>query len=516
MQGKSFITAVYASARAILYPNTYVVIASGTRGQATEIVRKIELMATKSSLLESEIVGGLKGIKTNNDAGIKFRNGSTIRVVASNDNARSGRANVLILDEFRMIDLSVIDTVLRKFQTVERSRPFLLLDKYKDRVEEFAEPNKEIYLSSCWYKLHWAWDKTTDYFEKMSNGSKYVVCSLPYQLAVKENLYPMQKVIEEMSESTFDEIKWLMEMDAMWYGENATSYFKLNDFNKCRRGQRYYYPPDLREKLPEPHKFVLERESDEIRVVSYDVATSKKTGSDNSVIFLSIVKKVGGVLRREIVYGESLPSKITQHQVLRVKQILEDFNSDYLVIDAHNVGTVFIDLLGDDTVDSENGVTYPPIRVFNNEDLAQRCVRTDAEPIIYAINATNSLNSTIAKSFRTSLRNNSIILPVHENDTKDFLRKKFPSFDDAELRGTLMLPNIQTTLMINESIALEAEYKENNRVTLREVGGKRKDRYTSISYLNHFVTEYLEVENKSTNGFDVSKLQFMMRTPTFY
>ena len=29
-QGKSFITAVYASARAILYPNTYVVIASGT------------------------------------------------------------------------------------------------------------------------------------------------------------------------------------------------------------------------------------------------------------------------------------------------------------------------------------------------------------------------------------------------------------------------------------------------------------------------------------------------------
>ena len=77
-------------------------------------------------------MGGLKGIKTNDKAEIKFKNGSVIRVVASNDNARSGRANILILDEFRMIDLTVIDTVLRKFQTVERLMPFLDLPEYKE------------------------------------------------------------------------------------------------------------------------------------------------------------------------------------------------------------------------------------------------------------------------------------------------------------------------------------------------------------------------------------------------
>lgn len=473
------------------------------------------MMAVKSSLLEQEIMGGLKGIKTNDKAEIKFKNGSVIRVVASNDNARSGRANILILDEFRMIDLTVIDTVLRKFQTVERLMPFLDLPEYKDKREQYSEPNKEIYLSSCWYKLHWAWDKTVDYFEKMVDEKKYAVCSLPYQLAVQEGLYSKQKVIEEMSEATFDEVKWMMEMDAVWYGENATSYFKLQDFNSCRIGQKYYYPKEIRETLPDSNKYILEKQEGEIRIVSYDIATSKKTGADNSVIFLSIVKKVGNVLRREIVYGESLPSKITQHQVLRVKQIMQDFDADYLVIDAHNVGTVFIDLLGDETVDTENGVNYPPIRVFNNEDLAQRCVRADAEPKIYAINATSALNSTIAKSFRASLRNRSIILPIHENDTKEFLRKKFPNMEDSRLRGTLMLPNIQTTLMVNESIALEAEYRD-NKVILRETGGKRKDRYSSLSYLNHFVVDYLELENKATQGFDVSKLKFMMRAPKFY
>lgn len=473
------------------------------------------MMAVKSSLLEQEIMGGLKGIKTNDKAEIKFKNGSVIRVVASNDNARSGRANILILDEFRMIDLTVIDTVLRKFQTVDRLRPFLDLPEYQDRREQFPEPNKEIYLSSCWYKLHWAWDKTVDYFEKMVDEKKYAVCSLPYQLAVQEGLYSKQKVIEEMSESTFDEVKWMMEMDAVWYGENASSYFKLQDFNSCRIGQKYYYPREIRETLPDSNKYILDKKEGEIRIVSYDIATSKKTGADNSVIFLAVVKKVGNTLRREIVYGESLPSKITQHQVLRVKQIMEDFEADYLVIDAHNVGTVFVDLLGDETVDTENGVNYPPIRVFNNEDLAQRCVRADADPKIFAINATSALNSSIAKSFRASLRNRSIILPIHENDTKEFLRKKFPNMEDSRLRGTLMLPNIQTTLMVNESISLEAEYRD-NKVILKEVGGKRKDRYSSLSYLNHFVVDYLELENKATQGFDVSRLKFMMRAPKYY
>ena len=69
--------------------------------------------------------------------------------------------------------------------------------------------------------------------------------------------------------------------------------------------------------------------------------------------------------------------------------------------------------------------------------------------------------------------------------------------------------------MVNEAIALEAEYKD-NRVILRETGGKRKDRYSSLSYLNHFVVDYLELENKSSQGFDVSKIQFMMRAPKYF
>ena len=46
-----------------------------------------------------------------------FWNGSYIHIVASNDNARHNRANIIIIDEFRMVDLITLTTVIKKFLT---------------------------------------------------------------------------------------------------------------------------------------------------------------------------------------------------------------------------------------------------------------------------------------------------------------------------------------------------------------------------------------------------------------
>ena len=47
-----------------------------------------------------------------NTAKITFWNGSTITVVASNSGARSGRANVLIVDEFILVKLLTLYSVM--------------------------------------------------------------------------------------------------------------------------------------------------------------------------------------------------------------------------------------------------------------------------------------------------------------------------------------------------------------------------------------------------------------------
>lgn len=51
------------------------------------------------------------------NAMIAFHNTSYIKVVTAADSARSNRANLLLLDEFRLISPNTIDQILRKFLT---------------------------------------------------------------------------------------------------------------------------------------------------------------------------------------------------------------------------------------------------------------------------------------------------------------------------------------------------------------------------------------------------------------
>ena len=89
------------------------------------------------------------------DAYIEFHNTSRIKVVTATDTGRGNRANILICDEFRMVPIVIINTVLRKFLTAPRSPKYLDKPQYK----HLAERNKEIYLSSAWFKSHRSFEK---------------------------------------------------------------------------------------------------------------------------------------------------------------------------------------------------------------------------------------------------------------------------------------------------------------------------------------------------------------------
>lgn len=85
-----------------------------------------------------------------NKAVIEFANGSWIRVVTASDSGRGARANILIVDEFRMVDLDTINTVLRRFLTAPRQPNYLNNQKYAHLLER----NKEFYMSSAWLEIN--------------------------------------------------------------------------------------------------------------------------------------------------------------------------------------------------------------------------------------------------------------------------------------------------------------------------------------------------------------------------
>lgn len=496
-QGKTFLTSIYCCVRAILFPETKIIIASGTKGQSREVIEKIDDLKKNSPNLAREIAD----LKTNsNDARVEFHNGSWIKIVASNDGARSKRANLLIVDEFRMVDFEIISKVLRKFLTAPRN------PKYLDK-EEYAhlkERNKEIYLSSCWYKSHWSYNRFMSYFNAMVHKSaKYFVCGLPYQLAVKEGLLDEEQVKDEMSEEDFDEVGWSMEMEALWFGESEKAFFKFEDLEKNRKLATPLFPPEFYGLLKD-NSFKFEpKKNGEIRLLSCDIAGAAGKENDASVYVIIRLIPTSKGYDRYLSYMESMVGGHTQTQSIRIRQLYEDFDCDYIVLDTQNFGLGIFDTLTNPLYDKERSKEYEPISCINDDVMAERCVYPNAEKVIFSIKGNAKLNSEIAIQFRDGFKRGRIRMPISEIEGRELL-KKFKGYDKLpdETKAKLISFYAQFTLMINEMINLEAEYNDNNQVKLKEPSGKRKDRYSSTSYGN-YVASLLERKLNKIEEYDI-------------
>lgn len=101
-----------------------------------------------------------------------------------------------------MVEKDIITKVLRKFLTSPRHPKYLDKSEY----EHLTERNKEIYLSSAYYKHHWSWERLKSYYKSMVDGKNYFVAGLPYQLSIAEGLLMRDQALDEMQESDFDPI----------------------------------------------------------------------------------------------------------------------------------------------------------------------------------------------------------------------------------------------------------------------------------------------------------------------
>ena len=509
---KTFLSALFLCVRSILYPGTKIVIASKVKSQATEVLDKIEKdLIPMSPMLHREI----KRINISaHESYIEFHNGSQIQVVAANDNARGARANILLVDEFILVDKTVISTVLKKFLTSPRSPKFLEKPEYKNHP---MEPNIEMYLSSAGYKHHWGYKSMLSYAKKFVEGGRYFVAHLPYQLGIRERIYDENRIRDEMSEEQFDEIKWAMEMEAIWYGESEKAFFKFKDLEPNRREPECLYPKDTLEMvsgIENPKK-----KKGEIRILSADIAMIG--GDDNDASVFSVLSLVpnGSHYQRTVPYMESLEGQHSEIQTVRIRQLMDDFDCDYLVIDARNAGVSIIDGLMTELYDEERGKTYEPITVMNNDKYAERCQYEYAEPKIFVILASRELNMEIASSLSDSLKRGRLKLLFREQNAMERLQKiKRLKYNELEprIKAMLLLPYVNTDLLMNEMLNLETRMYDNGTFTVTESGRMRKDRYTSVSYGNYFanILERENLRDVGSNSEDISKF-LVIKTPKY-
>lgn len=503
--GKTFLSAIYCVIRCILFPGTAICLASGNRGQATLVLSKIiEELEPKSPELRAEINQRDTKI-TPNIAQVVFYNGSTIKVVTASDSARGNRANVLLLDEYRLIDKRTIDDILRKFLTLRRMPRYEKLTDAERKLEYDKEKNLTLYLSSAFFKDHWSYMKCIDTFKGMvDDRRKQFVCGFPYQLSIEEGLLDPELVADEMAEADFSDIKFSMEMDALWYGSSEDAFFDFNTVSKNRKIKYPMLPDALSSKVKDSVFKIPPKQSGEKRILSADIAlmSSRKHDNDATAIFINqLLPTKAGRYINNIVYADASEGLRTEDQALQLRKLYDEYSCDYIVLDTNGIGLGCFDTLSRDIVDPETGEIYPALSCCNNQEMASRCTVQNAPKVIWSIKASAQFNSDCAFLLREGFRSGRVRLLDNEFEAEEILRDvsgyiKLSPVEQAKIQ----LPYIHTTLLIDELVNLQHE-TSGDKIKVFEKHGMRKDRYSSLSY-NYYVA--LQIEQKLNKQMAIS------------
>ena len=476
-QGKTYLVALFCVIRCILYPGTKIKVASYTFKQAKEVVLKItDDFMHKSPLITAEI---LKVSTGQNDCYIYFKNGSWIRVCVAGESARGGRSNIIIIDESRMVEQKIVDTILVPMNADPRHPGYLDKPEYSD----LQEMNKIFYMSSAYFAASEMFEKVKACVANMLDPNfKYFVCDLPYTLSLKEELLMRQQIENEMSEQTFSDVTFMMEREGLFYGSSEDALFDFNVLNKRRIlldalfDLDYYKEHGL--KIPEKQK-------GEIRILSIDIAllASRRHSNDSTAFILhSAIPTSTYNYIDNIVYIETKEGLVTEELGLLTMRYYYQYNCDYIAIDANGIGQSILDYIMADRFDPVYSQSYGALDCIDSPELSERCKVKGAPKVIYAIKANAKLNNDMCLSLRTGFQNGYINLLVSDNNIEDKLSKIKGYSKLTELqKSKLKLPYLQTTLLIDELINLSHD-TSNGLVKVKEKSGMRKDRYSSLEY----------------------------------
>lgn len=326
---KTFLIAIYCVARCILYPGTKIVVASGSRKQANGVLEKImsgEIYGVSPNLSreikESRI--------TSQESYIRFYNRSSIEVVASNDFARGRRSNILIVDEFRLVDRETIRDILQPFNAVPRQPKYLSNPKYADSYDELVESNKEIYMSSAWYKSSWSYEFFNTFVSAFLTREDYFVCALPYQLAILEGIADKRDIENKMQEEGFSIPRFKMERECLFLGADEEAFFLYEDLDKIRTLELPIYTQDIYAMIDDKKVKYPMKKHGEIRILTVDVALMGGKNNDNTAVFVLQLELIGNdkykQYKRNVVYGETYEGGHTKFQSMQIRRLFNEFD----------------------------------------------------------------------------------------------------------------------------------------------------------------------------------------------
>ena len=506
---KTFTTAILANSLALLLAGVDIVITSAFLGQANKIIdEKIDRELSGedkgiSPILKQLRLDGYITFKNNPTTKgriVEYGNGSRIMTVACDDSGRGERCHIVITDEARLVKKKTYDGITEPF-----------LQPYK--VKGLNIEPKQIFLSSARTKDNWLWRFLRDtvnghYKDKDVNYGFF--CGDIYT-AVASGIQT-KKQLKTRKQNT-NEYDFMMEYENTWIGESESSLFSLEDFHRKQVISTAFYPRipmDVIDKCKNEYEYI----DSQVRVVSMDIAVSGGKANDNTVFTLGCIDTDTFEKREEYTMAYSGMNSVKQ--VILIKRLFYEYKASYFVMDSKGVGNVFFDMLTVETYDEEYDMTYPAWTVCKDKllqissdtvvnDKIERTIDENAVDVIIPIAGTADINSQMHLSMRKTLKDGTMSFLMDDTEMEGVFGERDAKWltKSSEERTRLLLPFLNTRIMITESVSLSSK-NVNGLVKLEESGrSDTKDRYMSLTMLNYF---FEKLQNKYAKGSQQSEI----------
>lgn len=306
-------------------------------------------------------------------------------------------------------------------------------------------------------------------------------------------------------------------MDTLFFGESEKAYFKTQELQDIKVLQFPLYKKEVQDLIRNKKLIDYKKKNNEIRILSCDIALLGGDANDSSVFTLIAAKKTrsGTRYKREVLNIESYQGLHPETQALIIRRLFDDFECDYIVLDRQGNGISVYAYLCRKLYDGERKKEYQPFYSMNEKDdpkLTMFHLEDEYEEKIYTVSASEEFNHDIALDLKDKIVNKRISLLISKTDMREFfVNETWFNRLSTEDQVQLLNPYLQTTLLENEMVLLE-RIEHPKYVKLKEQSGKRKDRYTSLAYGNHFISLLEKDLQKKTDEIDLSLIPTQVST----
>jgi hypothetical protein len=439
--GKSFMMAIFACLKMLLYPDEAILMFGPSYRQSLMLYDKIMTdVYNKSFSFKFEVLEMPRGSM---GARIMLRSNSYAKFLPIGDGGsiRGERTTFIFLDEDAQQDKELIDRVIMPMAVSN-------LNYDPDDPEEGFQPTI-VRATSAYFQFNHSYKTFQVHLHRMEFDEDYYCAVIPYAIPLTAKLYNEKFVAtqrRDMSNDDFD-----MEMDCKWITGNENAFIGAQAWDK---GIKY---DDTLEPL-------FCGEGNKEYVLFADIARSE--GGDNASLKLCEIRGERlAVVREKALNGQA-------YQVIRdeIRKFLVGFNVIDLWMDKLGGGEAVADLLAEDWLDYETGEKYPPILTVDSP-------RSDGTKLLTFIVADNALNHRMGHMAKKHIEKGRFI---------------FPTLFDKHPEKEVEMAYLDLIMVKKEVTNIQAIPAGNFQKFIPTKGSKlRKDRWTTFCYASLYIEEKL-------------------------